>query len=207
MKHLSKKFKSYFAAGLVVLAPLFLSIIFIGYLFKLVDAFVVNPVFQVLPWEVDAGFKIFLAKAAIALVAAACVTFIGYLARKFLVTNLFNFGEAILKSIPVFNRVYILLKEITDAFFDDKKGLFKRAVFLEYPRKGIYALGFVTQERPWELGQKTGRQLVSVFVPSPPNPATGMFVFVPVEELIETTVTVEEAVKLVISGGAAVPIR
>lgn len=205
MKIVGEKFRSYFAAGLVVLAPLFLSIILISYMFRLADAFIVNPVFRALPIDVDAGFKIILTKAAIAIVVVASVALIGFLARKFLVTNLFNFGESILKGIPVFNRVYLILKEITGAFFDDKKGLFKRVVFLEYPRKGLFALGFVTQDRAWALGEKVGKDLVSVFVPSPPNPATGMFVFAPKEELIDANVSVEEGIKLVISGGAAIP--
>ena len=101
--------------------------------------------------------------------------------------------------------MYISFKDIAHAFFGDKSGVFKRVVFIEYPRKGIYAMGFVTQEKPWELSIQTGKELVSVFVPSPPNPATGMFVFVPKEEVIETRVTVEEGIKLVISGGAALP--
>ena len=207
MIKVGEKFRSYFAAGLVVLAPLFLSIIFISYLFKLADNFIVNPVFQLLPIQLEAGFKMILTKIVIALVVILIVAIIGYVTRKFLMVNLFNFGESVLKSIPFFNRIYVLLKDIMEAFFDDKKGLFKRVVFLEYPRKGIYALGFVTQERPWALSEKTGKDVVSVFVPSPPNPATGMFVFAPKEELIEANVSVEEGIKLVISGGAAVPFR
>lgn len=205
MNDMAKKFKSYFVAGLVVMAPLFLSIVFIEYLVKLADSFVVDPLFQALPFNIEASFKVFLTKLAIAAVVAMFVTLIGYGTRKFLVTNLFGFGEAILKKVPVFNRVYLLLKEITGAFFDDKKGMFKRVVFIEYPRKGIYTIGFVTQERPWEIGQKTGKDIINVFVPHPPNPATGFLTFVPKEEVIDSGLSVEEGIKLVISAGAAVP--
>ena len=69
----------------------------------------------------------------------------------------------------------------------------------------MYALGFVTQEKPWEAGRVTGRELSTVFVPSPPNPATGLFVFVPKEDILETRLTIEDGLKLVISGGAVVP--
>ena len=206
MKDLTKKFRSYFAAGLVVLAPLFLSIIVIGYLFRMADAFIVNPVFRILPFEIGASFKIFLTKLAIAVVVIVLVTMIGFGARKFLLTNLACFGESILKNIPVFNRIYLVLKEITGALFDDKKGVFKRVVYVEYPRTGIYAIGFVTNEGgPWDMEQKTGKQMVNIFVPSPPNPATGFLALVPKEEVIDAGMSIEEGIKLVISAGAAVP--
>jgi len=205
MKTLAGKFKSYFFAGLVLLAPLFLSIIFIGYLFKLADKFVVDPLFQALPLEMDEEIKIFLTKLLLAALVALFVALIGWATRKFLVKNLFRFGESILKNIPVFNRIYIVLKEITSVFFDDKKGFFKRVVFVEYPRKGLYTLGFVTQDRPWELGKATGRDIVNVFIPHPPNPTAGFLVFVPREDVLEGGITVEEGIKLVISAGGAIP--
>ncbi len=205
MKRVSQAFKSYFFAGLVVLAPLFLSIMFIGYLFKLADHFVVDPLFQALPIDMDQGFKIFLTKLLIAAVVALFVAIIGFATRKVLVSSLFGFGESILKNIPVFNRIYLVLKEITGAFFDDKKGLFKRVVFVEYPRKGLYTMGFVTQEKPWELGRTTGKDIVNVFIPHPPNPATGFMVFVERTDITESSLTIEEGIKLVISAGAAVP--
>jgi uncharacterized membrane protein len=114
-------------------------------------------------------------------------------------------GEALLKRIPFFSKVYGSIKEIAQAFFGDKKGIFKRVVFIEYPRKGIYTIGFVTQDKPWEVNTLTGKDLHTVFVPSPPNPATGFFVFVPKEEIIETSISIEEAVRLILSGGAALP--
>ena len=201
-----KKFRGYFVAGLVLLAPAFLTVLFIGYLVKLTDHFVVNPVFRALPMTgVDAQSKVFLAKIVIALCVVLFVSALGFAAERFIFRRLLAWGESVLLSIPVFNRVYLSFKEIAQAFFGDKSGIFKRVVFVEYPRKGMYALGFVTQEKPWELSAKTGKDLVSIFVPSPPNPATGFFIFVPKEELIELSISVEEGIKMVISGGAALP--
>ena len=201
-----KKIRGYFAAGLILLAPAFLTVLFIGYLVKLADGFVVNPVFRLLPMDVDAQSKIILTKVVITLSVGFFVTLLGFAAKKFIFRKLLEVGEQVLLGIPFFNRIYLSIREISQAFFGDKSGIFKRTVFLEYPRKGIYALGFVTQEKPWELSEKTGKTLVTVFVPAPPNPATGNFVFVPKEELIESGITVEEGIKLVISGGAALPI-
>ena len=201
-----KAFRSHFFSGLVISAPFFLTVLFIGWLVKLMDRLVVNPVFRLLPaGAVDAQSKILLTKIAIFVLVTLFLALLGLAAEKLFLRKALSLGEAFLKNIPIFSKVYISFKDIAHAFFGDKSGVFKRVVFIEYPRKGIYAMGFVTQEKPWELSIQTGKELVSVFVPSPPNPATGMFVFVPKEEVIETRVTVEEGIKLVISGGAALP--
>ncbi len=201
-----KKFRGHFFSGLVILAPFFLTILFIGYLIKLTDHFVVNPVFRLLPLGgIDVQSKIILAKILIFFCVAFFVALLGLMAEKFILRKLLQGGEAFLRSIPIFSKVYISFRDIAQAFFGDKAGVFKRVVFIEYPRKGLYAMGFVTQEKPWELSEKTGKELVSIFLPHPPNPATGYFVFASREEVIETGVTVEEGIKLVISGGAALP--
>ena len=201
-----KTFRTYFVSGLLILAPFFLTVLFIGYLIRLADGFVVDPVFRLLPGEVDVQSKIFLTKFIIAAAVIFFVTVLGFAAQRFIFRRILESGEFVITGIPVFNKVYRSFKDISQAIFGDKSGgIFKRVVFLEYPRKGIYAMGFVTQEKTWALTEKTGKELVSVFVPSPPNPATGFFIFVPKEDLIEVNITVEEGIRLVISGGAAIP--
>ena len=200
-----QKFKNHFVSGLLVIGPVFLTVIVIRYLVRLTDRLIVNPVFQILPIEVDATSKIILTKLLIALLVVLLVSFVGFATKKFIFKQLFLGWDAILHNIPFFNRLYMSIKEIALAFFGDKSGVFKRVVFLEYPRKGIYVLGFIMTEKRWDIHEKTGKDIVNVFVPSPPNPATGQFVFVPKEELIEAGITVEEGIRLVISGGAAVP--
>ncbi len=201
-----RKFRTHFVSGLIVLAPLFLTFVVMGYLIRLVDRLLVNPLFQVLPVaDVDAGFKVFLAKLAIALFVALFVAGIGFVAEKIMFKQFTAAGEGLLKNIPVFNKIYGSIQEIAQAFFGDKRGVFKQVVFVEYPRKGVYAIGFVTQDKKWEVQRRTGKDLITVFVPSPPNPATGFFVFVEKSEIVESDLTIEEGIKLVISGGAAVP--
>ena len=201
-----KAFRGHFFSGLVISAPFFLTVLFISWLVKLTDRLVVNPVFRLLPpGAVDVQSKILLTKIVIFVLVTLFLALLGLAAERLFLRKALSLGESFLKNIPIFSKVYISFKDIAQAFFGDKSGVFKRVVFIEYPRKGLYALGFVTQERPWELSVLTGKELVSVFVPSPPNPATGLFVFVAKEEIIETRVTVEEALKLVISGGAALP--
>ncbi len=200
------KIRRYFVAGLLVLGPLFISVVFIGYLVRLTDQFIVNPLFWALPFEFDRQFKVFLTKLVLGIFVVFFVSLTGFAAQRFIFRKFFSSWEAFLGNIPLINKIYFPVKDIAEALFGDKSGVFKRAVYLEYPRAGIYALGFVTQEeKRWDVHEKTGKEIVSVFVPSPPNPATGNFVFVPKEQIIDANITIEEAVKLVISGGAAVP--
>lgn len=201
-----KSLRNYFLSGLLILAPLFLTVLVLSYLVRLADGFVVNPVFQLLPLkELDVESRILATKLIIALAVVLFVTLLGITAQKFLFRRLLESGESVILGIPVFNRVYRTFKEISRAIFGEKSGIFKRVVFLEYPRNGIYAMGFVTYDKPWLLSEKIGKDLVSVFVPSPPNPATGLFVFVPREQILEADLTVEEGIKLCISCGAVAP--
>ena len=201
-----KRLRNYFLSGLIILAPLFLTVLVLFYLVRLADGFVVNPVFQLLPLgQLDVKSRVIVAKLTIGVAVVLFVTLLGIAAQKFLFRRMLETGESVILGIPVFSRVYRSFKEISQAIFGEKTGIFKRVVFLEYPRKGILAMGFVTLEKPWALTEKVGRDLVSVFVPTPPNPATGFFVFVPREELIDAGVSVEEGIKLCISVGAAAP--
>ena len=200
-----KQLRHYFVTGLVALSPFFLTLIFVEYLIRLADHFVVNPLFQILPFDFDASFKIFLTKFVILVVVIIFVTLIGWTAEKFIFKRLFTAWEGFLNTIPFVNKVYGSIKDVAQAFFGDKRGVFKRVVYVEYPRKGVYALAFVTQDKPWDIHKKTGKDILNVFIPSPPNPATGFFIFVPREEIIDSDLTIEDGIKLVISGGAAIP--
>lgn len=201
-----KHFRSYFVSGLVTLAPLFLTVLVLFYLVRLADAFVVNPVFRLLPFTFDAPSRALAAKVIIALAVAVFITLLGLAAQKFLFRKILESGEAVILTIPVFNRVYRSFKEISQAIFGDKSGIFKRVVFVEYPRKGVYALGFVTQEKEWKMTE-TPESLLSVFIPNPPNPTTGNVILAPRKDTVETDMSIEEGIRFCISGGAVVPPR
>jgi uncharacterized membrane protein len=189
----------------LVLAPLFLTTIFINYLVRLADNLIVNPVFHALPVHLEASFKVVLAKIVIAAVVLAFVTVIGWAAERFLFKQLFDSGESFVESIPIINKIYSSIKDITHALFGEKKGEFARVVFVIYPIPGTYSLGFVTNNKRWEIDDKTGKEMITVFIPSPPNPATGYFIFVEKEKVIESSMTIEEGVRMVISAGAVAP--
>lgn len=201
------KLKNHFGSGLLVLAPLFITIRIILYLVRLMDRLVVDPIFTILPVStVEASFKEFLMKSALALLVTLFICLIGLLAERFFFKRFLQSMEVFFSNVPLFNKLYLSVREIAQAFFGDKSGIFKKAVYVEYPRKGLWTLGLMTQDRAWDVHEKTGISMVSVFIPHPPNPAAGFLVFVPKEELLDAGITVEEAIKMVISGGAAVPL-
>ncbi|HTL70055.1 MAG TPA: DUF502 domain-containing protein [Candidatus Eisenbacteria bacterium] len=202
------KFRTHFISGILVLAPLFLTLVVLNYVMRLADAFVVNPLFHLLPLKgLEATTQVLLAKVVIAVSVIGFVTLIGIAAERLFFRQFLDVGEGVLRMIPFVNKLYGSLREIAQAFFGDKKGVFKEVIYLEYPRDGVYSLGFVTQDRRWDADDRVGKDLVTVFVPSPPNPATGYFVFVPREKIIRSGITVEDGLRLVISAGAAVPPR
>jgi uncharacterized membrane protein len=101
--------------------------------------------------------------------------------------------------------VYIAVRQIADAFAKDGGIIFQYPVFVEYPRRGMYAIGFITRRCDGPFCEIIGHQVDSVFIPTTPNPTSGVLVFVPREELITLDMTVEDAMKLIISGGTVTP--
>ncbi len=198
-------FRNHFASGLLVLGPLYLSVLFIGYLIRLTDRLVVNPLFEVLPFQMDAQFKVFFTKIAIGAIVILIVSVVGLVAEKFLIRKVISSGEAVIKNIPFFSNIYSSIKEIAQAFFGEKQGQFGRVVYVEYPRREAWAVAFVTNESPWEVHEKVGKDLITIFVPKPPNPATGFFISVPKSQVIDSDMTVEEGIRMVLSFGAVAP--
>lgn len=200
-----RNLRSYFVSGLLILAPFFLTVWVLFYLVRLADTFVVNPVFRLLPAELGLPSRVFLAKVTIALAVVFFVIALGFTARKFIFRRLLAGVETVVLGIPVFSRVYRSFKDIAQAMFGGKTGVFKRVVFFQYPNVGVYTMGFVTGESFGPLSEKTGEEFVTVFVPSPPNPTTGYSVLVPRKDLIESDMTVEDGIKYCISCGVVVP--
>lgn len=133
------------------------------------------------------------------------VGLVGFLARNLLGRKVVRLMEKVLENIPLINRIFIALKQISGAFIGSEKSIFSYVVLFEYPRKGIYALGFAMSEARGEVQARTKEQVISIFLPTTPNPTSGMFVIVPKKETLRLSMTVEEALKMIISGGAVVP--
>ncbi len=130
---------------------------------------------------------------------------VGLLTRNFIGGKIVRFGENIVNRIPFVRSLYTGVKQLMEAFFIQKNDAFKRVGLLEYPRRGIYVLGFVTGESKGEVQSKTGKNMINVFVPTSPNPTSGFYILIPEDDLIILDMSVEDAFKLIISGGMLSP--
>ena len=144
----------------------------------------------------------------VSLLLMLCVLYlIGWVAKFAIGKRAIVVSERWILKIPMLNVVYSTVRHIIDAFSTRKKGMFREVVLFEYPRKGIYAIGFLTNdnEEDWELAEKTGKDLLSVFLPTTPNPTSGFLLFIPREDCEILDMGVAEAMRLVISGGTISP--
>ncbi|MCR4404116.1 MAG: DUF502 domain-containing protein [Candidatus Acetothermia bacterium] len=139
------------------------------------------------------------------LLTIVLVWFLGLLTRNYVGHILHRYFEELLRRVPLVNKAYAMAKQVTDALLRPEVPAFKKVVLIQYPRKGIYTLAFVTREEPGKLGQALGEEFVAVYAPTSPNPLSGWFLLVPKEEVIYPNITVEEGLKLVISSGVIFP--
>jgi uncharacterized membrane protein len=116
-----------------------------------------------------------------------------------------SLSEEIIGRVPVLNRTYGFMKEISHTLLSGRKTMFQRVVLVEFPRQGLYSIGFVTSETAGEAQAKTKEPVINVFVPTTPNPTSGFLVLVPVEKVISLEMSVGDGMKMVVSGGAVMP--
>ena len=133
------------------------------------------------------------------------ITALGYFSRIFIGQLLLKFFERILTRLPLISQVYNTVKQLVDTFSQQKKAVFQEVVMIEYPRKGIYAIGFLTNQAKGEVQSLSGENLVNVFVPTTPNPTSGFLLMIPEKEVIPMQMSVGDGMKTIISGGAVTP--
>jgi uncharacterized membrane protein len=114
-------------------------------------------------------------------------------------------GEKIVDRIPLARVLYVGVKQLMEALIYQKTKAFQKAALIEYPRKGVYAIAFITGESRGEIQQLTEKKMINVFVPTTPNPTSGFYILIPEDELKILDMTVEEAFKLIVSGGIVSP--
>lgn len=135
------------------------------------------------------------------------IIFIGMLTRNFVGKKLIKVSDRIMTRIPIFNRIYTAVQQISQAFLTEKGTVFRKAVLVEYPRKGVYAIGFLTSVSKGEVQERTETDMYNVFLPTTPNPTSGFLLLVPKADITPLDMTIEDALKLVISGGTVIPDR
>ena len=129
----------------------------------------------------------------------------GFLTRYLVGRKIIATGEMLVGKIPLISRVYLAVQQIRDVFVNREGAVFQQVVLLEYPRKGITAVGFVTSDEQGVVQQTAERTMSAVFVPTTPNPTSGFLLYLPAEELTPLDLSVEDAMKLIVSGGAYIP--
>ncbi|MGF1486276.1 MAG: DUF502 domain-containing protein [Prochloraceae cyanobacterium] len=133
------------------------------------------------------------------------ILLIGLMARNIFGQWLLDFGEKLLQAIPLAGSIYKTLKQILETLFRDSKSKFRRVVLVEYPRQGIWSIGFVTGTASETLQSHLPKPMLSVFIPTTPNPTSGWYAIVPEEDAIELPISIEDAFKVLISGGIVSP--
>ncbi|BAT55251.1 hypothetical protein NOS3756_42300 [Nostoc sp. NIES-3756] len=130
---------------------------------------------------------------------------IGLMARNIAGRWLLDFGERLLQAIPLAGQVYKTLKQLLETLLKDSNGKFRRVILVEYPRRGIWAIAFVTGVMSTEIQSQMSRPMLSVFIPTTPNPTTGWYAVVPEDEVVNLSMSVEDAFKVIVSGGIVAP--
>ena len=196
------RIRNYILTGLLVILPLIISVALLWWLFVKVTDMVLGILPHVLKTSPS---MIIIVRLLIPIVLLVFLAFIGMIARLVFIRKVFGLGEKILIKIPLFNKVYLALKQISKAFLSSENTVFRRVVMIEYPRKGLYSIGFVTSKAKSEVQEKTRHEVLNVFIPTTPNPTSGVLVFADTRDVIELNMSVEEGLKLVISGGTVSP--
>ena len=192
-KSIFAKIRNNFIAGVVVLIPigitLYLTIFFIRVTGNIIPK-ELNPN-NYLPFNIP-GVEI--------LIALFFITLIGWLSLSFLGKKFFELFNRILKKIPILRTIYSAIGQMTESFTktDNKQ---KSVVLLEYPRKGVWAVGFATKENTGIIKEKVKEELINVFVPTTPNPTSGFLLMIPKKDLIYLDITFEQASKFIVSAG------
>jgi len=208
-KNILHWFRSNFFAGLAIVLPIIISVGILIWLFGTISGLTDTLLFF-LPKEWthrDNGTgPVYWYWSLVSLVASIliiCAT--GNLVRYYIGKKLFLIFENAILRIPLLNKIYSTIKQINEAFTSTKKSSFKQVVLCEFPRKGIYSVGFITGDSHKAFSNHTTDNLISVFVPTTPNPTTGFIVLVPEQELIKLDMSVSEGIKFIITLGSVSP--
>jgi len=138
-------------------------------------------------------------------VAVMLVSVVGVLARHYLGKTIIQAVDSLLLRVPLLNKIYATTKQVNDAFSSSNKTAFRTVVLIEFPRSGVYSLGFVTNDKQGEIEAKLKGNVVSVFIPTTPNPTSGYLVLAPEDSLIKLEMSVADGIKYIISLGSILP--
>ena len=190
------RLRNYFITGIVVLIPIGLTL----YLTK----FIIDVSSKLLPKEINPNFYLpFKIPGLEIIVTIIFITIIGGLSLSFIGKKILQIFNDLLKRIPILRTIYSAIGQLTETLAPQGRSQKKSVVLVEYPRKGIWAVGFATKDNEGEISEKTKSELVNVFVPTTPNPTSGFLLMFPIDEVIYLNMTFEEASKFIVSAGTS----
>ena len=193
------RLRSWFFTGLLVTAPVLLTVYITWWAIQLIDGQVAGilPGFDQLRFANVPGVGL--------IIGVLLITLIGAVAAGFLGRWIIRLGESILNRMPVVRTIYGASKQILETVISTQSDAFREVVLVEYPRRDLWVNGFVTGGTKGEVARRVDIDMVNVFVPTTPNPTSGFLLFCPREDVIFMEMSVEDAVKLVVSGGIVTP--
>lgn len=199
---LMSKLKAYLFTGILVTAPVTITFYMVYKLIVFIDISITS----LLPENINLGdFFPFNVPGIGLVVLIIGLIVIGMFTTGYIGNLFVRLGEYIVSKMPFISSVYSLLKQVFETFFSNKKQSFNQVVLLEYPRKGIWILGFVSAKTSGETVEKLQTDMLNVFIPTTPNPTSGFLIFVPETDVIKMDMSVEEGLKFVISCGIVTP--
>ena len=194
-KSIFSRLRNNFIAGIVALIPIGITLYLTLFIIKLSTNLIpkeINPN-NYLPFDVP-GLEI--------LIALILITLVGWISLSFLGKKFFELFNNILKKIPILRTIYSAIVQMTETFTKTEQN-HSNVVLLEYPRKGVWAVGFAIKENQGIISKKVNEELINVFLPTTPNPTSGFLLMVPKKELIYLDVTFEQASKFIVSAGTS----
>lgn len=196
MKTVKSWIKRTIITGVILILPLAVSIWIVGIIFRKMDGIFRPIIEKILGYHIPGlGF----------ILTFLLICIVGLIGTNILGKRLFSQFDKFMLKIPLIKVLYGTTKQLIDAFELSSKMPFNQVVLIEYPRKDIYSVAFLMKEQTGEIQERITQNLVTVFVPSTPNPTSGLLLFLPKEDVMYLKLPVEDALKLIISGGVIVP--
>jgi len=191
------RISGYFLRGLITLLPLLVTIWLLYFMFTFLDSILGNIITLFAGKPVPGlGFVITI----------LLIFIVGYFATYIIGAQLFKIGEELLCRVPIVKSIYSATKQINDVLFMQKNAdEYRRACLVEYPRKGIWSIGFITSDAATEIEAKTKQKMINVFIANTPTPATGFLILVPARDVILLDMKIDAAFKYIVSGGVLKP--
>ena len=200
---ISSRLRAYFLAGILVTAPIAITIYLTWSFLNMIDSRVrrLIPFEKILPHE----YLPYAVPGIGVIIAIIFFIAVGWFARNFLGRMIIRISEYVVHKMPVVRTIYGAVKQIFETVMASQSQAFRDVVMFEYPRPGIWVMGFVTGTTQGEVQSLTDTEVVNVFLPTTPNPTSGFLLFVPKRDLIFMKMSVEEAIKMIVSGGILTP--